>query len=89
MSQYLEKAAELIARAAQMNERNFGQGSEYPLPTSYQANVLRLADAYAALAAVEHGQVPASLVTTILNALPDTLPDTVAGAGDLRLTEEC
>ncbi|MFD8500132.1 hypothetical protein [Amycolatopsis sp. NPDC059657] len=72
-SQYLAKAAELIAKAAAFNESNHGPRAKWPSFVTYQENALRCADAYTALAAIEHGQVPAGLVETILAALPISL----------------
>jgi hypothetical protein len=70
MSQYLVKAAELIAKAADDNEKTYGSGASFPASTRYQENALRCADAYAVLAAIEHDQVPAGLVQRVLDAIP-------------------
>lgn len=73
MSQYLQKAADLIAKAAENNEKRFGASGILANSARYQDNALKLADAYAALAAIEHNVVPASLVQRVLDAIPDTL----------------
>ncbi|GAA3554383.1 hypothetical protein GCM10022222_42550 [Amycolatopsis ultiminotia] len=71
MSPYLDKAAELLDRVATWNDTYYGRNARHPAFTAYRDNVLKLAEAYAALAAVEAGAVPAGLVHTILDALPD------------------
>ncbi|MFD5090410.1 hypothetical protein ACFWMR_07405 [Amycolatopsis thailandensis] len=70
MSQYLDKAADLIAKAAVSNEHHNGPTASWPQPAAYQENAIRLADAYAALAAIEHGVLPAALVQRVLDAIP-------------------
>ena len=73
MSQYLSKAAELIAKAAEDNEKWSGPEGEWRDAAKYQERALRCADAYAALATIEHHLVPAALVQRVLDAIPDTL----------------
>ncbi|KZB82886.1 hypothetical protein [Amycolatopsis regifaucium] len=70
MSQYLAKAADLIAKAAVNNEHHNGPTALWPKPEPYRDNAIRLADAYAALAAIEHGVLPAALVQRVLDAIP-------------------
>ncbi|MEV4604911.1 hypothetical protein AB0K15_47155 [Amycolatopsis sp. NPDC049253] len=69
MSDYLAKAAELIAAAADNNERKSGPGSSFPVAETYQERALRCADAYAALAAIERGQVPTRLIEGLLESI--------------------
>lgn len=69
-SHYLARAAEQIDKAAESNERVNGKAAQYPNPSAYQRAALEHARAYADLAAIEEGVVPASLVKTILDAMP-------------------
>ncbi|OXM44942.1 hypothetical protein CFP71_39520 [Amycolatopsis thailandensis] len=70
MSQYLDKAAELIAKAATNNEHHNGPAALWPKPDAYRQTAIQLADAYAALAAIEHGVLPTALVQRVLDAIP-------------------
>lgn len=81
MTDYMHRAAELIAKAAENNETTFGpqaqrrcnwETSRELMANRYHENALRFADAYSTLAAIERDQVPAGLVKTILDALPTT-----------------
>jgi hypothetical protein len=67
MNHYLDEAAALIASAAEDNERTNGaKAREYSCYSefskkqakAYQENILRLAEAYAALAAIDKGLLP-------------------------------
>ncbi|MFD9966176.1 hypothetical protein [Amycolatopsis sp. NPDC058986] len=86
MSKYLQYAADLITQAAASNESQYGvlarRKEEFSqhrerMAELYQLTALRLADAYAALAAIDKGLVPedlADLVKTVINRLPDLDP---------------
>ncbi|MBA2951610.1 hypothetical protein [Streptomyces himalayensis] len=66
MSRYLEEAAALLRRAAEINEQKNGS-----MPFNRMAGQERIAREFATLGAIDKGLLPAEIVQDVLRALTD------------------
>ncbi|GAA1986515.1 hypothetical protein [Amycolatopsis minnesotensis] len=85
-SLYLSKAGQLLDKAADFNESSFGPRAERPCEGIYQDNVLKLVDAWVALAMVDRGQVPPGLGARLIAAIAEDCA--ITGNAD-HLNEKC